>query len=117
MRSNEKKLDLFADLIEPMGRIIADRRVAEAWAGKDVAGGIKIAIKSHKAEVVEILARIEGADPATYQIDGMALFMRLFNLFNRPDLEGAADLFTSRAQRREGASSGPATEITGDGAL
>ena len=115
-RTNEEKLDLFADLIEPAGAIIADREWAMLWQAHDRAGAIKSAIRNHKDEIVEILARIEGADPHTYTIDGLSLFFRLAALFRRPDLEGVADLFTSQDQTGAGASSGPATEDIQGGA-
>lgn len=116
MRTNDDKLELFADVLEPAGRIIADKAWALKWQAGDRIGAIREAIKGHKAEIVEILARIDGVEPEEYQIDGMALFMRLVSMFNRPDLEPMSGLFTSRAQNGDKESSGPATENTGDGA-
>jgi len=112
---NFDKLDLFADLIEPAGAILADKEWAQKWQNGDRTGAIKAAIKGHKAEIVEILARIDGVEPEDYQIDGLALFMRLVAMFNRPDIE-ATVLFTQQAQNVDGASSGPVTENTKDGA-
>ena len=73
---------------------------------------IRSCIKNHKAEIVEILAGIDGAEPEEYQIDGMSLFIRIFNMFNRPDLEDMTGLFTSQVQSEGGASSGPVTANT-----
>lgn len=114
MRSNDEKLEMFADVLEPAGRIIADKAWALKWQAGNRIGAIREAIKGHKADIVEILARIDGVDPAQYQIDGLALFMRLVTLLNRPDLEPMSGLFTSQAQNDDKESSGPATENTKD---
>lgn len=115
-RTNDDKLELFADVLEPAGRIISDKAWALKWQTGDRIGAIREAIKSHKADIVEILARIDGVEPAEYQIDGLALFMRLVTLLNRPDLEPMSGLFTSQAQNGDKESSGPATANTEDGA-
>ena len=114
-RTNEEKLELFADLLEPAGALILDREWAAKWNDGDKFGAIRAAIKNHKAEIVEILARIEGKNPEAYQIDGVALFFRLVQMFNRPDIEMVNGLFTSAAQNGVSAPSGPVTANTGDG--
>ena len=116
-RTNAQKLELFADLLEPIGAIVMDKAWAVKWQAGDRFGAIRTAIKGHTEQVVQILASIEGEDPATYQIDGMALFIKLAALFNRPDLDGmAGSLFTSQPQTAGDGPSGAATENTGDGA-
>lgn len=115
-RTNDDKLELFADVLEPAGRIIADKAWAQKWQAGDRIGAIREAIKGHKTDIVEILARIDGVDPAEYHIDGLGLFMRLASMFNRPDLEPMAGLFTLQAQRNDKEFSGPATGNTEDGA-
>ena len=117
-RSNEDKLELFADLLEPAGAILSDRGLARLWQLGDRFGAIRAAIKGHKREVIEIMARFEGVEPRDYKIDGIALFLTLAKLFNRPDLDGMTEnLFTSQHQSEGGAPSGAATENTGDGAI
>ena len=114
---NFDKLDLFADLIEPAGAILVDKEWAQMWQAGDRVGAIQAAIKNHKAEIVEMLARIDGVKPKEYQIDGLGLFMRLVAMFNRPDLEPVTGLFTQRVQSVAVESSGPAMENTGDGEI
>ena len=109
-RSNEDKLELFADILEPAGAIYEDKTWAMQWQAGERIAAIRSLIKNHKAEIVEILARIDGVEPAEYRIDGVSLFVRLYNLFNRPDLEPVTGLFTSQAQSGGGESSGPAME-------
>ena len=115
-RTNDDKLELFADVLEPAGRIIADKAWAQKWQAGDRIGAIREAIKGHKADIVEILARIDGVEPADYKIDGLGLFMRLASMFNRPDLEPMTGLFTSQAQNGDKESSGPVTGNTEGGA-
>jgi len=115
-RSNEEKLDLFADIIEPAYAVISDREWAQKWQDGDRAGAIRTAVKNHKPEIVEILARVEGVEPGAYEIDGLALFMKLVTMFNRPDIDVANGLFTQQGQNDESAYSGSATVNTGDGA-
>lgn len=116
MRTNEEKLDLFADLLEPAYAVISDKEWAKKWQDGDRTGAIKAAIKSHKPEIVEMLARIEGVEPSEYKIDGLALFFKIAAMLNRPDIELANGLFTLQGQNGESASSGSATGNTKDGA-
>ena len=115
MRTNEQKLEMFADLLEPVGAIISDKRIALAATEKGTTAALRLAITLHKREIVEILARMEDKKPEEYQIDGLVLFLKLFKMFNRPDID-IDGLFTSQAQTGGGASSGSATENTEDGA-
>ena len=114
-RSNEDKLELFADILEPAGAVILDKEWAAKWQAGDRVGAIRAAIINHKADIIQIMARIDGVAPEEYQIDGVALFFRLVTMFNRPDIEVVNGLFTSRAQNDGEGASGPATGNTGDG--
>ena len=116
-RTNEEKLDLFADLLEPVATILSDKELSETWRQGKRIRAIRQVIKAHKAEVVEVLARIEGVEPETYTINGMALLLKLTALMNRPDVNEMVDgLFTSQDRNGESASSGPAMETIGGGA-
>lgn len=116
-RTNDEKLDLFCDLIEPAAKIIQDKTWALAWQAGDRAAAVKAAIGNHKAEVVEILARIDGQDPASYQINGLALIVKLSELLKQLDMDEAKSLFTSQDQSAGGAASGPAMDAIQGGAL
>lgn len=115
-RTNEEKLDLLADLVEPAAAIIEDKEWLRKWKQGNRAAAIRDAIANHKKELVEIFALIEGQDPATYRIDGVALFVKIITMFDRPDLEVVNGLFTSQGQSDAVGSSGSATGNTGDGA-
>lgn len=114
-KTSEDALDLFADILEPAAEILADDKVAEVirTGGKPIRA-VKYAIKNHKKEVIEILARIDGKDPETYEVNALTLPARLIQLLNKPEIQ---DLFTLQDQIEDAASSGPATENTGDGVV
>ena len=116
-RTNEEKLDLFADLLEPVTAILAGPEVSDAWKHQSRIAAIRMAIKAHKREITEALALIEGEPPETYRIDAMRMILKLLALLNRPDVEEMADgLFTLRDQIAASAPSGPAMGNTGDAA-
>ena len=112
-RTNEEKLDLFADLLEPAAEIFSDPAIAEVFrSGGKTVTAVKIAIKNHKAAVIEILARIDGIPVEEYKVNVVALPMRLIALINQPELKS---LFSGQIQTAA-ASSGSATDSTKDGA-
>ena len=103
--NNEDRLELFADLIEPAGEIIGDKEVAKLLQGGKIAKAVKHAIKSHKTAVIEILARLDGAEPSEYTVPGpIGLTTKLVNLFIDPEIQ---TLFQSGPQSENAASSGP----------
>ena len=117
-RSNDDKLDLFADLLEPVAVMLADDNVTGVIKrGEPAIRVVRNAIKLHKDQAIEILARLEGVEPDEYEFDGMRVTMKLLGYFNRPDVQKMVnELFTSPRKSADGASSGAATENTGDGA-
>lgn len=112
--TNYDKLDLLAELIDPMSEIFTDPEALLCWKGGRRAEGVKLMVKNHKDAIVRILAAIEGEDPETYRIDGAVLMLKLIVKYN--ELKELADaLFPSAAQSADDASSGPAMEaIQGD---
>lgn len=109
---NGDKLDLLADLIEPVGELLGDREALAAWRDGDRGGCLRRLIRGHKGAIVEILARLEGRDPAEYQLDGGALMLRLLAKWGELR-ELAEALFPSPAQSADTGRSGPATGATG----
>lgn len=112
--TNEDRLELFADLIEPAAEAIGDREVARLLQSGKPGKAVKTAIKNHKSAVIEILARLEGVEPKDYIVPGpIGLTTKLVNLFNDPELQ---QLFQSQAPSESAASSGPVMESTEGGA-
>ena len=87
-------LDLIADIIEPATEILADPAIKEAFSRSKIAA-IKVAIKSHKNALREIVARLDGKNPEEYHFTALSLPVKLLSLLNDPDLQ---QLFTSSGQ-------------------
>ena len=114
--TNEEKLDLLADLIEPVAEIFGDQVVAGLYRG----GGrkidiVKAAIKGHKKAVIEVLALTDGVDPSEYELNLLALPVKLARLLESPELQELSELFTSQGKTISAASSGSATVNIEDG--
>lgn len=109
---DEAALDLLADVIEPAVKIFADKAFAAAVSQGKKLTAVKVAIKNHKAEVMEILAAMEGVPVEEYHCNVMTLPMRILDIMNDDAL---TTVFTSQVQEtKESSSSGPATENTQD---
>lgn len=109
----EKALDILADLIEPAAAIMADKEITNAVRSNlPKIKIVKMAIKNHKPEVIEILAILDGENPKEYA-DKVTLFTlpaKLLEIFNDPEL---MSLFTLQGQRTaDETTSGSATEST-----
>ena len=96
MNDNEKKLEQFADLLEPFAEILADKEVSELLqkGGKPIKA-IVYAIKHHKAEVISILATMDGIAPEDYKFNGFVVTKKLLGLLNNPEIK---ELFTLQGQ-------------------
>ena len=109
-RTNEEKLDLFADLLEPVGEILSDNALGEMVKTKQKPlKAAKHAIKNHKSAVIEILALLEGVEPEEYEVNLLQLPIKLMNFINNPEVQ---ELFTLQGQNGGLAFSGSATENT-----
>lgn len=98
-RTNEEQLDLFADLLEPAARIIADKEIVRIIkSGEPPVRAISAAIKRHKEEVVEILAILDGKDPKEYKVNALTIPVRLARLLAVPEVQ---EFFTSLSQKEK----------------
>lgn len=105
-------LDLLADIMEPAAAILADPAVKEAWKTGNRLKVAKVAIKNHKAQVMEILAVMEGVPVEEYHCNVFTLPMRVIEVLNDQELLSG---FTSQAQEMmQSLSSTPVTENTGE---
>lgn len=110
MRTNEEQLELFADLIEPAGEVLADEAVRDALIDGKPLIAVKTAIKAHKAAVIQILALLDGEDPAQYRVPGpLGMTAKLLSLVNSKEF---SELFIGQAPKADAASSGPVTAPT-----
>jgi hypothetical protein len=104
---NEAALELFADMMEPAGVILADEEVKEAFSAQpmDKAGIVRLLMKKHRSEVLEIIRLIDGGDPKTYTISFLEIPLKLMDLLGDPEV---IMLFTPQGQNAESDASGSA---------
>ena len=70
-------LDLLADLMEPAVTIMADDDVRKAFETGSQISAVKVAIKSHKNEVMQILARLDETPVEEFHCNILTLPARL----------------------------------------
>ena len=90
---NEEALDLLAELIEPASKIMSDKNVQKLIKGKNKTGVVKTIIKSHKSEIIEILAILDGVPVDQYECNVLSLPIKLLELLNDKEL---VNFFTSQ---------------------
>jgi len=114
-QQNYDKLDMMADIIEPLGEIISDSNVMTAWRNGQRGASVAAMIRNHKEGVVAILAALDGVPVEEYEVKPEEVVLKLLaRLSEMKDVVKA--IFPTRAQSAAGASSGHATENTEDGA-
>lgn len=94
----EKAIEVFADLLEPVSRILTDREIVDAFQNDEPKINIvKKMLKGHAKEVIEAMAVIDGVPVEEYekQIDFFTLPSKLIEFFND---EAVTQLFTSQSQ-------------------
>lgn len=107
---NEEAIDLLADIIEPVTKILGDKQIATAVKNKVNRLTIaKMALKNHKSEVVEILALCNGCEVKDYTCNIITITKDLLELLNDKEL---MDFFQSQQQMMANESSMSAMENT-----
>lgn len=123
----DRVIDVVADLIEPVSNIALDESVtlfkrekapdgmtARDFAIQKLQKGAPVLLKTHKADVVAILAAIKCVTPEEYT-DGLNMLTLLRDFVELLTDSEFLDLFTSAAQT--GQPSGSASENTKDPAV
>ena len=108
---NEEALDLLADVIEPVTTMLSDPAVVSIFQSD--APKVKLVtylLKNHKAEVLEVLARLDGVPVSEYQCNVLSLPIKLLEIMKDKELMS----FFSASAELEVISSGDATENTKD---
>lgn len=106
----DEAIELWADLLEPIARILADEQIKELYqSGKPKLLLAKEILKSHKADAEEIINRI---DPTPF--NALTLGPRVFSyLAEIEETEELKDFFdTGEQAKTDGVSFGSATENT-----
>lgn len=109
----EEAIDVLADIIDPISKILTDAEIQELSKKKDVSvvSYIKPMLKNNKKETIEILARLDNKSVEEYTktLNLLTLPAQVMDLINDPELQ---KLFLSQEQSESNASSTPATETT-----
>lgn len=94
---NEKALDAFADILDPMAVIFTDDELKKAVDDdKSYMSIIQLAIKKHKKEIITILATLEGVPVEEYKCNVFTLPVKLLQLLQDEEL---SQFFTLQSQR------------------
>lgn len=89
----EAALDLLADMIEPASKIFSDPAIQKLVKAKNKGAILKTLIKSHKTEIIQILATIDGVPVNEYDVNVFTLPLKILELLNDPEL---MSFFTSQ---------------------
>lgn len=114
MTADERRLEQFADALEPVAEILADKEISEAAKnGEPHIKIIKKAIKGHRKSVIELLSIAEGLTVAEYRVPpAPALAMKLVAALNDQDIK---ELFFSQIRGDAGASGASIADTEGGG--
>ena len=104
----EEALDILAELIEPVGEIMADKEIGEVFK-QNRFKAIGLAIKNHKKAVMQILATMDGVPVEEYKCNVFSLPVKILELLNDPEM---IQLFQYQGQTGDANSSGSASENT-----
>ena len=107
----EKAVDMLADLLDPITEIASDATVKEAVVNGSRIDAVRTILKSHKKQVLKILAILDEENPDTYSPSLPEIPMKILEFFNDPVF---APFFSSQGQKQEEVHSGSATENIGD---
>lgn len=92
---DEEALDLLADLLEPFTELFKDNDFRREYGENNQIKAVSIALKRHKPQIMQILARMEGVPLEEYHCTIATLPLRLIELLNDKDLR---EVFTSQAE-------------------
>ena len=104
---DEAALELLANISEPAIEIFADKELTALIREKKSGKAVRVAIKNHKKEVMEILAALEGVPVEEFHCNVFTLPVKLLEILNDRELIA----FFSSTQESQ-AFSGNVTENT-----
>ncbi len=108
----EDAIDLIANLLDPVSRILAVEKTKEVFETKTVIEIAVYILKNFKQEALEIVCVINGEDPQKWKFTAYDVINTLTEVLNNPQI---MEVFGLRSQKEESDSSGSATEITEEG--
>ena len=106
----EEAIEVFADLMEPVAKILADGEILDCIKKEmPKVAIIKKIMKNHPHEIVEVMAILDKADPETYEVNLFSIPIKLTEILAD---EAVTSLFTSQGRKEDKASSGSAMANT-----
>lgn len=106
---NEEALELLGNVIEPVSRIMTNKEFVGAVRSKKRIDAVKIALKEHKKDVIELLAALNGQKIEDYHANLIVMTKQLLELLNDEEL---IKVFHSQDQMISSVAFGPVTETT-----
>lgn len=103
----EDAFDVLADILDPLSAISTDEEVSRVYKTETRLELVKLLLKKHKREVLEIMAALDRTPVDEYEVSLVTLPAKVLELINDPALKG---FFPSPEQKET--SSGSATENT-----
>lgn len=98
-RKNEDALDMLAEIIEPAVNIFQDKEIRKLIATRKPRHEIaKIAIKTHKKEIIEILAALEGVPVEEFSVNALQMLKMINDIVSDEEM---ADFFSSLINEAE----------------
>lgn len=85
---NEEATALIADLIEPAAVIFADTEIKTALAESKMSG-IKLCMKKHGKELIDILSIIDGIPREQYNVNAVQIVSKTLDILSDKDLMAA----------------------------
>lgn len=104
---DEKALEVLADILDPISTICADKAVSDAFKNDTKIGAIRILLKAHKTEVIEIMAALDGVSVEKYHCNLLTLPAKIIEILNDPEI---VSLFSYAEQTVDSNTSGSASE-------
>lgn len=100
-KNSEMALDTFADILIPLSNIMSDTGIREVYRDKENGGmiaAVRAAIKTHKKDVIEVLATLDGVPVDEYEVSVMSLPVKVLKILNDPEVQRA---FPGQGQKKE----------------
>lgn len=98
----EQAIDILAEIIEPFANIMADEKIQKMFKEREKVNHapieyVKVALKNHKKEIIQILATVDGKTYEEYAetVNVFTLPGQILELVNDPQFK---NLFTSQRQ-------------------
>ena len=104
---DDEALDLLADLLEPCIEMFADKELAALIRSNNKIKAVSHAIKEHKKEVVQIMARLNGKEVKDFHYNVITLPKMVLEVLNDKEL---LDFFSQQGENGVETLSGSVTE-------